>query len=382
MARIRKKTPTSRPLRRRTYEYKNSSVHKRSSKFRFKWYWLAIVIILIFAFGYVSRLDIQVRQQFEGKRWALPARVYARPLELYTGKTLTPNALGVKLRSLGYRKVQQVYEPGQYHYDYNKHEFLVATRKFNFWDAPEPSRIVSVRFTANKISSINEKRPDRQLALLRLEPKLIGKIYPTHNEDRILVRLENVPKQLIEATIAMEDRHFYSHYGISIRGTVRAFFANLKSGGLVQGGSTITQQLIKNFHLTPERTYKRKIKEAIMAVLLEWHYSKKQILEAYLNEVFLGQDGNRAIHGMGMAARFYFNRSLNELKLPELALLVSLIRGASITNPRRYKQRALERRNLVLKLMEEQNKLTHTVAVTAKKAPLGITKKATESLYR
>ncbi len=381
MTHIYKRNSSSRPLRRRTNTKYKKIPRQHQTGFRFKWRWLALIIVLIGLGTYVTLIDIQVREQFEGKRWALPARVYARPLELYTGRLLTPNAFGVELRSLGYRKVRQVYEPGQYQYRYKRREFLIATREFKFWDAPEPSRMVKVRFAGDQINSISELHPNRQMALLRLAPKLIGKIYPTHHEDRILVRLDDVPKQLIDATIAMEDRFFYEHYGISIRGTVRAFLANLKSGSLVQGGSTITQQLIKNFYLTPERSFKRKINEAIMAVLLEWHYSKEQILEAYLNEVHLGQDGSRAIHGMGMASRFYFNRRLNELKLPQLALLVSLIRGPSLNNPRKHGKRALKRRNLVIKLMEQQNRITHNAAVLAKSAPLEITKKATESVF-
>ena len=381
MTYTRKKIPPH--IRRRTFSNsKKSPINHRRTGFRFRWRWLAVIIVLIFSGTYVAKLDIKVRDQFEGKRWKLPARVYARPLELYTGMRLTPNTLGAELRALSYQKVSQVYEPGQYQYQHNNQEFLIAARKFKFWDATEPSRMVQVRFVNNnQVKSITELHPNRQLVLLRLEPKLIGKIYPTHHEDRILVRLDDVPKLLVDATTAMEDRHFYEHYGISIRGTVRAFLANFKAGSWVQGGSTITQQLIKNFYLTPERSFKRKINEAFMALLLEWHYSKEQILEAYLNEVHLGQDGSRAIHGMGMAARFYFNRHLDELKLPQLALLVSLIRGASLYNPRKHPKRALERRNLVLELMMEQNKLTNSAAELAKSAPLEITKEATESVF-
>ena len=179
----------------------------------------------------------------------------------------------------------------------------------------------------------------------------------------------------------MEDRQFFEHWGVSIRALARAFFANLMAGKAVQGGSTLTQQLVKNFYLTPERTLKRKFNEAIMAILLEWHYSKEQILEAYMNEVYLGQNGNRAIHGMGMAARFYFNRPLEELKLPQVALLVSLVRGASLYNPRKHPQRAMTRRNLVLDIMVAQGKITDQEAQEAKRAPLDIAQQKPNSSF-
>jgi penicillin-binding protein 1B len=352
---------------------------RRRTGFRFRWRWLILIILFGFLGHYVISLDEKVREQFEGKRWALPARVYARPLELYTGMRLSTQALIEELSALGYQKSRQLNEPGQWYRRGEK--FTITTRAFKFWDATDPSRKVQVRVSGNIVKSINELSPNRRLALLRLPPKLIGKIYPSHNEDRILVRLDKVPSSLIEALVAMEDRNFYEHSGISIRGLIRAFMANLKAGGWVQGGSTLTQQLVKNFYLTDERTLKRKFNEAIMALLLEWHYSKEQILEAYMNEVFLGQDGNRAIHGMGMGARFYFNRPLEELKLPQLALLVALVRGASIYNPRQHPKRARERRDLVLEMMAQQEKISVGDAKVAKEAPLGVAEKVTESRF-
>jgi penicillin-binding protein 1B len=374
-----KRKPPYRPRRRRFPEPSPGISRRRTTGFRFKWRWLAFFLILIPSVGYVSLLDVKIREQFEGKRWALPARVYARPLELYTGMRLSSARLIEELTELGYRATEHASEPGQY--EKNNHEILIKTRAFRFWDAKEAVRLVRVKFSGETISTINELNPYRNLVLLRLEPQLIGKIYPNHHEDRILVRFQDVPKDLINALIAMEDREFYDHYGISIRGIARAFIANIRAGNWVQGGSTLTQQLVKNFYLTNERTFIRKINEAIMSLLLEWHYSKEQILEAYLNEVFLGQDGKRAIHGMGMAARFYFGRPLEELKLPELVLLVSLIRGASVYNPRKNSQTALDRRNLVLDKMAELELLTLREAEIAKVAPLEVTEEPSGSVF-
>lgn len=348
--------------------------------FKFKWRWLLLIIVMIPVGFYMSWLDIKVREHFEGKRWALPARVYASPLEIYPGMYLTVTDLLENLEVLGYRdSTSEVWEAGQYLRKGS--EVFIMTRAFKFWDAVDPSRLIQVRFSKDTVDSIFELQPYRQIALLRLEPQLIGKIYPTHHEDRVLVKFEDVPPLLIKALVAMEDRTFFEHYGISLRGVVRASLENFKAGEVVQGGSTITQQLVKNFFLTSERTAERKINEALMSLLLEWHYSKEQILEAYLNEVFLGQDGDRAVHGMGMAARFYFNRPLEELNLPELALLVSLIRGASYYNPRSYPDRALQRRNTVLDLMVEQKMITNQDAEEAKKLPLGVTEKPINTVF-
>jgi penicillin-binding protein 1B len=330
----------------------------RRKAFRFRWYWLFLIIVMFFCGSYVSELDVQVRAKFEGQRWALPARVYASPLELYTGLRLTPSILSKELKELGYQNTSSPKKAGEYWH--NNKEFLIITRAFKFWDASDLSRTIQVHFANNQISSIRDLSPNGKRAspLIRLEPKLIGKIYPAHNEDRILVRSGEVPKHLTDALIVMEDRNFYNHWGVSVIGTLRAFVANFRAGKLVQGGSTLTQQLVKNFYLSSERTLKRKINEAIMALLLEWHYSKDEILETYLNEVYLGQSGKRAIHGMGLAARFYFNRPLEELDLSQLALLVSLVRGASIYNPRKHPKRVLARRNLVLDVMVKQGKIT------------------------
>jgi len=373
MRRTRRR-PANNPRRTRQRVYRSRSTPQRhGTLYRYKWRLLVLVIVLIPVWMYISWLDNQVRAAFEGKRWALPAQVYARSLELYGGMSLKPIIFKEELRAIGYRSTNQLFEPGQYQQKGN--DIYITTRAFQFWDASEPSRMVRVRIRNNQVASIKDVQNNESLALLRLQPKLIGKIYPTHNEDRVLVKLEEVPRTLIEGLIAMEDRQFYEHNGISVRGLLRATLANMRAGEWVQGGSTVTQQLIKNLYLTSDRNLQRKFKEAVMALLLEWHYEKDEILEAYLNEVYLGQDGSRSIHGMGMAARFYFKRPLHELKLHETALLVSLVRAASHYNPRANPERAVERRNLVLQIMAEQGVIEPLEAEIAKQANLGVTQK-------
>lgn len=330
--------------------------------------------MVIITVPYVLYLDFTVRTHFEGKRWELPARVYARPLELFQGMRLSPAELSAELADLGYRRNARLDTAGQYSPGDN--DLRLATRAFRFWDGAEPSRKVRVVFEGDTVHELQDFESGKTLALVRLDPVLIGSIYPSHHEDRVLVQIGEVPPLLIKTLVAVEDRHYYRHYGVSPTSVARALLANLRSGRAVQGGSTLTQQLVKNFYLTSERTWWRKFNEAVMALLLEAHYSKDEILEAYLNEVFLGQEGNRAIHGFGLASQFYFGQSLNELKLPQVALLVGMVRGASYYDPRRHPERALALRSLVLDVLLDQQLITADEAKTAKAAPLGVIPKA------
>ena len=316
---------------------------------------------------HVKEMDREVRERFEGKRWALPARVFARPLELYVGRPMTPELLRLELEALHYHEGDA--RPGQFRIRGN--EASLHTRPFVFSDGPEPARSVQIRFSNAVITDLRDRRGS--VDLMRVEPMLIGSIYPTHGEDRVLVNLKEVPPGLVGALLATEDRRFLAHRGVDPIGIARAAWANLRAGRTVQGGSTLTQQLVKNFYLTREQSLKRKINEAVMAVLLEYHYSKEEILEAYLNEVFLGQSGDRAIHGFGLAAEFYFQRRLHELELDQLALLVGLARGASFYDPRRFPERALARRNGVLERMLREGLATPAEIETALARPLGVT---------
>jgi len=336
--------------------------------------WIFLLIICIPIISYIVSLDSQIRSEFSGQRWALPARVFARPLEMYPGMDLQADDFAKELEALNYRKNKHLTEPGDY--QRKGKDFFVYTRPFVFWDQKQTAQRLRFRFSKNKgLSQISNLDQQKDSALLRLEPVLIGKIYPTHKEDRELVKLNEVPPLLIDALLAMEDRNFYDHYGMSLRALARAMLANIKAGKWVQGGSTLTQQLIKNHYLSSERTLVRKIKEAMMAIILEWHYSKEEILEAYINEVYLGQNGETAIHGMATGALFYFNRPLTQLDLSELSLLVALVRGASHYNPRRHPQRVLKRRNLVLKLMQQQGRISLETAEYAKLEGMNLTKK-------
>jgi penicillin-binding protein 1B len=289
---------------------------------------------------------------------------------LYTGLELSAEQLLTELRALHYRPVVSPRAPGQF--SRNGNDFHLLSRSFDFWDGREAEQDLRVTFSGNHIARLSAGNNKQAVSLARLDPVLVGSFYPAHNEDRVLLHLDEVPVSLTDALIAIEDRNFYSHHGVAPLAILRALLANIRAGGVVQGGSTLTQQLVKNFFLSSERSLVRKVNEAIMALLLEWHYNKDEILEAYLNEVYLGQDGNRAIHGFGLASYFYFERPLAELAVEQYALLVGLVKGPSYYNPRRHPERALARRNLVLDVMAELELLTPERAVQAKSRKLGV----------
>src|SRR5688572_15549422 len=321
---------------------------------------LTLLAATLLLAGYTLYLDFRVRSEFEGRRFSLPARIYARPLELHAGLRMPQAALEDELRQLGYRQAPADGESGWFARGSDTLE--IALRPFVFWDGPQPAQRVRVSFEGAAVSSLRDAK-GAELALARLDPLLIGGIYPSNNEDRVLVRLKEVPKHLVDALVAIEDRKFFSHAGVDPRGVARALMS-LASGD-VQGGSTLTQQLVKNFFLTRERTVQRKFTEMIMALLLELHYGKEEILETYLNEIYLGQDRDRAIHGIGLGAQFYFGKPVQDLSLAESALLVGMVKGPALLDPRRHPQRALERRNLVLREMKELGTITleqHTAA--------------------
>ena len=328
-----------------------SKARRRKSGFSFPW-WRVLLVAAFLGLVYVAWLDFQVYRQFEGKRWALPAKVYARPLELHAGAELSPEAFAQELNQLGYRFVPGLRQPGDVSRDGTR--FHVWTRGFAFSDGDEPARQLRLRFSAQRLEAVEPLRGEAPISLLRLEPLQIGAIHPARHEDRLLVQRQEVPKLLVETLIAVEDRDFYQHHGVSPRGIARALWVNLRAGGVVQGGSTLTQQLVKNFFLSSERSLVRKVNEALMALLLERRYDKDEILEAYLNEVYLAQDGSRAIHGFGLASQHLFDRPLAELDAGQLALLVGMVKGPSLYDPLRHPERATRRRNLVLGLMAEQ----------------------------
>lgn len=327
---------------------------------------------------YMLKQDHVITSKFEGKRWNIPAKVYTQPFSLYQDAPVTEPMLESWLNLLDYRPSKDLQHTGTFlkTNDLKNNTgttYIINTRQFTYTTNDiEPKQLIKVTLKDNKIAKIQSTQPNSS-GVVRLEPILMGGIYPDNNEDRLVLNINEFPQPLIDALIATEDRTFFEHHGVSVRGIGRAIYSNL-TGGMRQGGSTITQQLVKNFYLNSDRTFERKANEAIMAVLLELHYSKNDILQTYLNEINLGQNGKQSINGFGLAAQFYYNQPLNELRLDQQALLVGLAKGPSQYNPLRNPQLALERRNVVLNNMLTLGKISQSEYDTAIKYPVDVVK--------
>ena len=327
------------------------------------------LLLLVAAIAVVAVLDHRVTAQFEGRRWTLPARVYAQPIDLYAGQQLSAKRFADELERLGYLAADRPERPGTYRR--RGEQVSVFVREFRFADGPQAARALRIGFAGDAIATLEDAQ-GREVPVFRLDPLLIGSIFPMHGEDRIVVAPDEVPPLLPEALKAVEDRKFEQHHGVNPLAILRALFVNVRAGQIEQGGSTLTQQLVKSYFLDSRRTLGRKAEEAVMAFILESRFDKADIMNAYINEIYLGQDGKRAIHGFGLASQFYFGKPLAELDLPEIALMVAIVRGPSYYDPRRHAERALERRNLVLRVLAEQGVVSAADAEHAAKQPLGI----------
>lgn len=368
-----KRTSTLR-RKKKTVAKKKNSRRNRKKKSQLPYFKIFISLAVIFLL-YVVYLDFEVRSQFDGRKWSVPARVFARPLDLYVGKPLSHEQFKYELKISGYRLAKNELKAGDYKASGNSYRIVI--REFDFWDGHQPPRYIEVTIEDDFVTRLVDFRDKTDIAEVRLEPSVMGRIYPSHKEDRQLVKLDDIPEHLISALIIVEDREFYSHFGVNPKAILRALFANIKAGAVVQGGSTLTQQLVKNFFLTKKKSLVRKINEAIMSLLLEVHYEKDEILQAYINEIYLGQDKKRAIHGFGLASRFFFDKPVYNLELSEAAMLVALVRGPSFYDPWRHAKRLRQRRNTVLNLMADKGKITPYQSQLAKSKPLNVLKRRT-----
>jgi penicillin-binding protein 1B len=336
------------------------------------------LVLIVSAIVYSIYLDRIVTKQFEGRRWTLPAKVYAAPMELYVGLGLSAGAIEHELQRLQYRNSTPLSRPGEYRRHGSRLD--VALRPARFADEVRQSRILSIATDAKGVRGIKDVQ-GKDVAIARLEPLLIGSIFPIHGEDRIIVAPDEVPRLLPLALKAVEDRHFDTHHGVDFGAIARAVWVDLKAGGIQQGGSTLTQQLVKSYFLDSRQTLGRKLREAVMALALERRFTKADLMNAYINEIFLGQDGQRAVHGFGLASQFYFGKPLAELDTAEIALLVGLARGPSYYDPRRRPDRALARRNLVIKVMSEQHVIDAAEARDATAEPMKIVSRASGGYF-
>jgi penicillin-binding protein 1B len=327
---------------------------------------IAVTAVLIAL--WIAHLDAVVTREFQRRHWSVPARVYAAPLELYVGAPVTADDLEEELQRLHYHRGDPALAPGLYRR--NGGSFELHARRARFIDESREPVLVSIRADGAAIAALKQAGAD--LPLFRLDPPVVGSVFPIHGEDRLVLAPADVPPLLRAGIKLIEDRRFDKHHGVDAYGVLRAMWANVRAGHVVQGGSTLTQQLVKNYFLSDEQTVSRKATEAVMALRLEAHFSKEEILIAYLNEVYLGQDGTRAIHGFGLGSEYYFAKPLAELDAGELSLLIGLVKGPSYYDPRKHPDRARTRRNLVLQELADAHLIDDAAAKRAAAGPLGL----------
>ncbi|WP_043692756.1 penicillin-binding protein 1B [Luteibacter sp. 9133] len=333
-------------------------------------FWLVMGLLFGFLLPYTLILNARLQERFNDLVFAVPTRVYARPLPLEPGKALTPAALELELTFAGYTtegagKVQGSYSK-------NGSRFIIASHGYFGPDGGELPHRIRVVLANGQVASVVDDTNDKPIKSIHLDPARIATLYGAQQEERRIVRLENVPPLLVQGLQAVEDRDFKNHIGLDFSAIARASVANIRAGHTVQGGSTLTQQLVRNLFLDRDQNMLRKVNEAILSLLMEAHYPKGRILEAYVNEVFLGQQGNQAVHGFAAGGEFFFGRRLEDLRPQEIALLIGLVKGPSYYDPRRYPDRALSRRNLVLQQFHDTGLLDDAQTRAAQAAPLGI----------
>lgn len=333
-------------------------------------FWLGAGLSVGFLAPYAIYLDSQVRARFDDLSWDLPSRVYARPLELKTGMPMSAEALLLELAASRYEHDPSARMPGTYAQDGGR--FTIATRAFSDADGRTPARRFVVSLSANSVTALADAASGAALDAVRIDPARIATLYGAEQEERRVVTLEQLPPLLVAGIQAVEDRDFKHHHGIAVGAILRAAFADLSAGRVVQGGSTLTQQLVKNLFLDRGQRFTRKFNEALISLLIEARYDKHRILEAYANEVFLGQQGGQAVHGFAAAAEFYFGREPRDLGAADIALLVGLVQGPSLYDPRRHPDFALNRRNLVLNEFYETGLVDDATLAAARAAPLGV----------
>lgn len=374
----RNKTRPAPRKRRRSSRKKHDSWLKRLFKRLFLFGSLLGLLLSIPFSAWVWWLNQQLVVSFEGQKWQVPAEVYSAPTILRTGDPWRKDDLANSFKQAGYRFGRNSQEIGWAAKSATKVSAHLRAFSDHTGSYPAERRIFSFENGRLHIRNLAGRTIDTAI----LEPQLIGHLYGGNTESREILTFDQIPQNLVDALLAVEDRDFYHHWGISITGIARAVWVNFRSGTRRQGGSTLTQQLVKNMYLTSERSYVRKVREAVMALLLEYHFTKEEILTAYVNEVYLAQRGKQAVHGFAAASKYFFARPLNELNLDEIATLVGMVKGPSLYNPKRSPKRAKERRNVVLGLLLQQGFIDEGAYERALKRPVNTVElRESRSLY-
>ncbi len=339
------------------------------------WRLLFLFVGLVVGIGipYIWYLDKQVRDQFAQLNWQVPSKVYAMPLSLKPGSALDGSSLELELQAGGYKNDGQAKTPGTY--SRNGGRFKITTREFFDVNGKVLSKRIDLLIVSGRINVVRDDKTRTALANAKIDPVRIATLYGNNTEERRLVKIDRVPKLLVDGLQAVEDRNFQNHIGIDPIGVARAIYVNIREVGFEQGASTLTQQLVRSLFLSNTKTITRKVKEALYALIIEARFDKKTILEAYLNQVYLGQVGDQSIHGIAAGSAFWFGRDVADLQPQEIALLIGLVQGPYYWDPRKHPERGLKRRLTVLNVFLEAGLLTPEQTAKAKQAPLGIVAK-------
>ncbi|MCF8036998.1 MAG: PBP1A family penicillin-binding protein [Desulfobacteraceae bacterium] len=330
---------------------------------------LVMLVVLVFCFGYCWYLSGHIEERFSGRRWEIPSTIYSDTTLLFPGKQVSRLALEKKLKKLGYQaKPRSPEEKGEYHPVDTGLEVFFKDLQIPDKDRPGFSAVLEIG--QGQIREIRRTGADKRLPLVELGPEVLMEFFGKERELRRVVSIETIPEHLADAVIAAEDNRFYSHFGVDPIGILRAMYTNLRHLSIRQGGSTLTQQLAKNYFLTPERTFRRKFHELFITLAIEANYSKDEILEIYLNEIYMGQKGSAAIHGVGEAAYFYFGKKVENLTLAESAMIAGIIKSPNVLSPYTHPEECKDRRDQVLRAMHEQQFITEQQLSMALEDPI------------
>jgi penicillin-binding protein 1B len=330
---------------------------------------IGILFMSVFAYLYF-KYERVVDRRMAGGIFSNAAKIYARPRVVAVGEKLDPADVASELRRAGYAEGGSDGGAGVGHYSLTRGGIQIVPGPQSF----HASNTAMIRFGGGKIASITESGDQSQnLQAYELEPQLVTALFEGQDRSkRELIKFEDIPPVLVNAVLAIEDRRFFQHGGVNYFRLAEAAVVDVREGRHGQGGSTLTMQLSRGFFLSPEKTFKRKLTEMLIAIELEQKFSKQRIFQMYANQVYLGQRGSFTINGFGEAAHAYFNKDVKNLSLPEAALLAGMIQRPNYLSPYKYPKRALERRNLVLDSMVETGAITRDEAERAKAAPLKV----------
>ena len=336
----------------------------------FRWVARGILLSAILLLLYCWHLSSLIEKRFSGRRWSIPSTIYSDITILYPGQAVNRGLLHEKLFRLGYREINDQKEIAE-----GEMRILQDELEIYLYDLDVPSRKrpgfpVQIRFDHFEIESIMDLSRNETVPIMELEPEELMSFFGKEREQRRIISFGEIPEHLVYAVLAAEDIRFYKHQGMDPRAILRAFFTNVRHAAIRQGGSTITQQLAKNYFLTPKRTLSRKLKELLMSLTMEFMYDKNEILEIYLNEIYLGQRGSVSVNGVGEAAHFYFGKSVEGLSLAESATIAGLIRGPNYYSPYVNKEQSRHRRDTVLKTMHDNGWVSQEQLQSALSSPL------------